>query len=250
MELQDAEQALCKELNLDFADVITNGTNTLFSQADIDGYINSAAKRAWDYKPWTFTEGVVTLTAPGSPTASYDYPETFEDESIFVVIVNGVAWIGLGNGKRNFAEYMKWLSDYPTDTSLIYTEFARQYYLNRNAYSGGQSYSLYGKLRCPTLEDVDDLLPFSPDTDDDENSGNHAIILLAYADALASDKKGNTAGAKDQEARGMMLLDTVWEPMGERKAQKAAQHQPFFNGQDLFPSRRSTRFDTTPGNFP
>lgn len=249
MQLEDAEKALCSELNLDWND-IDAGTNTLFTMNDIDGYINSAAKRAWDYKPWTFTEGVVTLIAPSPTVASYDYPETFEDESIFLVIVNDVAWMGPGNGKRNFAEYMKWFSDYPTDTSLVYTEFARQYYLNQNAYSAGQSYSLYGKLRCSTLVESTDLLPFSPDTDNDENSGNHAIVLLAYADALASDKKQNTPGAKDQEARGMMLLDAVWEPMGERKAQKAAQHQPFFNGQNLFPDRHSTRFDTNIGNFP
>src|ERR1017187_3777507 len=160
MELSEAEIALCSELNTSVADVLA-GTNQLFSQADIDGFINNAVKRAWDYKPWTFTEGVVTLTAPGTTTASYTYPATFEDETLFLVIVNNVPWMGLGNGKRNFAEYMKWLSDYPSDNSLIYTEYARKYYLNQNAYSAGQSYSLYGKLRATTLVSSTDLLPFS-----------------------------------------------------------------------------------------
>jgi hypothetical protein len=248
MTLSGAETALCRELNTSVADVIA-GTNQLFSQADIDGYINNATKRAWDYKPWTFTEGSTTLSAPNPTTASYAYPQNFEDEGIFLVVVNNVAWMGPENGKRNFAEYMKWLSDYPTDTSLIYTEYARKYYLNQNAYSAGQSYTLYGKLRAPTLASTSDLLPFSPATDVQENSGNYAIILLAYAEALASDKKGNPAGAKDAEARGMLLLDNVWKPMGDRKAQKAAQHTPFFNTQDMFNSRRSSRNDTPTGNF-
>jgi hypothetical protein len=122
--------------------------------------------------------------------------------------------------------------------------------LNQNAYSSGQSYSIYGKLRATTLVNPTDLLPFSPASDTEENSGNHAIILLAYSEALLSDKKQNIAGGKDQEQRGMMLLDAVWLPMGERKAAKMAQNQPFFNGQDLFPQRRSTRYDTNIGNFP
>jgi hypothetical protein len=248
MILSEAEIALCSELNTSIADVLA-GTNQLFSQADIDGFINNALKRAWDYKPWTFTEGFVTLTAPNPTTASYAYPATFEDESLFLVVVNNVAWMGYGNGKRNFAEYTKWFSDYPTDISLLYTEYARKYYLNQNAYSAGQSYSLYGKLRATTLVNSTDLLPFSPSTDNEENSGNHAIILLAYAEALASDKKGNAAGGKDQEARGILLLDNVWKPMGERKAQKSPQNTPFFNTQDMFNSRRSSRWNTPPGNF-
>jgi hypothetical protein len=249
MELSEAEIALCSELNTSVADVLA-GTNQLFTQADIDGFINNAVKRAWDYKPWTFTEGEVDLTAPSTTTASYAYPATFEDESIFLVVVNNVPWIGRDNGKRNFAEYMRWLSNYPTDTSLIWTEYARKYYLNQAAYSSGQSIQLFGKLRAPVLVNSTDLLPFSPTSDSEENSGNHAIILLAYSEALLSDKKQNIAGGKDQEQRAMMLLDAVWEPMGERKAEKMAQHQPFFNTQDMFNTRRSTRYDTNIGNFP
>jgi hypothetical protein len=248
MELQEAEKALCRELNLDWNDV-NAGTNTLFSIADIDGYINNAVKRAWDYKPWTFTEGSSTVTAPTPTTAANAYPATFEDESIFLVIVNGVPWIGPNNGKRDFAEYMLWLSLYPTETALIWTEFARQYYLNQAAYSSGQSIVLYGKFRAPTLSNLTDLFPFSPTSDSEENSGNQAIILLAYAEALDSDKKGDHGNAKLQEARGINMLDNVWKPMDERKAAKRALHQPFFNGQDYFPQSRNTRYDTPPGNF-
>lgn len=248
MILSEAEEALCRKLNIDY-DAVEAGNNALFTSDEIDGYINTGLRRAWDYKPWTFTEGIVTLTAPTPTTASYDYPENFEDESIFLVAVNNVPWIGPRNGKRNFAEYMRWLSTYPTDTSLIWTEYARQYYLNQAAYSAGQSYSLYGKLRAPTLATGTDLLPFSPDTDSDQNSGNDVIILLAYADALNSEKKKNPAGAKEVEQLAFSILDLVWLPMGERKAEKAAQHQPFFNGIDLFPQRRGTRYDTPPGNF-
>lgn len=240
MELSEAEIALCRELNVDVDDVLS-GSNNLYSQADIDGYINDALKRAWDYKPWTFTEGSSTITAPSPTTASYDYPASFEDESIFLVIVNGVPWRGRGRGKRNFEEYMKQLSDFPNDSALIWTEYARQYYLNQAAYSAGQSIQSFGKLRAPLLSTSTDLLPFSPSSDSEENSGNKAIILLAYADVLASDKKQDLPGAQQQETRGIAMLDIVWKPMGERKAEKLAERQPFFNSGDMFNSRRSPR---------
>jgi len=140
-------------------------------------------------------------------------------------------------------------SDYPTDTSLIWTEFARQYYLNPNAYSAGQSYSIFGKLRAPILAETTDLLPFSRQATAKRTPENHAIILLAYSEALLSDKKQNIAGGKDQEARAMGMLDMVWKPMGERKADKMPQNTPFFNTQDMFNTRRSSRYDTPTGNF-
>jgi hypothetical protein len=248
MEFIEAQQALCTELNTDFSDV-SAGSNTLFTLAEIQAFILAAAQRAWDYKPWTFTEGSVTLTTPAPTSTGFAYPATFEDESIFLVQVNNVPWIGPNNGKRNFAEYLKWLSDYPSDNSLIWSEYARQYYLNRNAYSAGQTYTLYGKLRAPALSGDSDLMPFSPTSDTEENSGNKAIVLLAFSDALASQKKNDPAGAAAQEKRAILMLDTVWKPMGERKAEKNAQNTPFFNSSDLFSNNRG-RGGTNISNFP
>src|SRR4051794_35688571 len=120
MQFSEAEAAVCRELNTSITDVIA-GTNQLFTQADIDDYINNALKRAWDYKPWTFTEKTYKFTiTSGMITVGYvDYPNTFEDESAYrfeiPAITNGSAEFK----KVLFADYQKWFSDYPTDSSSI-----------------------------------------------------------------------------------------------------------------------------------
>jgi hypothetical protein len=247
MILSEAETALCRELNVSVTDVLA-GSNSLFSQADIDGAINDALKRAWDYKPWTFTEKtyMFTLTSAMIATGYIDYPNNFADESAFRLEIPTLGEFT----KKIFADYQKWFSDYPTDTSKIWTEHERYIFLNMLAATVGQEVDISGKLRAPTLVNPTDLLPFSPMNDNQENSGNKAIILLAYSDILGSDKKQNPAGSTAQENRAMMMLDMVWKPIGELRAEKNSQNRPFFNGQNLFPDRHSTRFDTNIANFP
>jgi hypothetical protein len=248
--LLEAKTALANtKLNTSLAD-ITAGTNQLWTVQDLLDGLNFGVLKAWDYKPWTFTEGSVTLTAPNPTVASYTYPTNFVDESIFMIIVNAVAWTGPGNGKRNFFDYQKWFSDYPKDTSLIWTEYARQYYLNQNAYAAGQSYTLFGKLRATILASDGDLLPFSPSSDNYEDSGNEAIIHFAYGYLLGSEKKKDKVGAAAEEKAAYAILDYVWKPMGERRAKSQSQNRPFFNTQDMFNTRRSMRGDTNIGNFP
>lgn len=250
MTLQEAEQALANtKLNTSLTD-ITAGTNQLFALQDLLDAINFGSMKAWDYHPWTFTQGHISLTLPGTLTPSYSYPVNFEDESIFLIAVNGAPWIGPGNGKRTFEDYLKWLSDYPTDTSLIWAEFARQYYLNQNACVAGQSIDIYGKLRFTKLANSTDLLPFSPSTDAQEDSGNQAIVKLAYSYLLGSQKKNDPQGSAALAKEAYADLDIVWSAMGERRADSQPQNKTMFNSQDFFPTRRSTRFDTNIGNFP
>ena len=249
MTLGEAKTALAStKLNTTLADIVA-GTNQLWALQDIVDAINFGVMKAWDYKPWTFTQGVVEVTLPNPLTPSYSYPVNFADESIFFVAVNGIPWMGPNNGKRTFHDYQKWFSDYPTDTSVIWSEYGRKYYLNANACTIGQTVDLYGKLRYTKLASDSDLLPFSPASDAQEDSGNQAIIKLAYSYLLASEKKKDIAGSAAMSKEAYADLDVVWEPMAERRAQPQSQNKPFFNGINLFPDRRSGRYNTPPGNF-
>ena len=248
MQLSEAEIALCGELSIDVNDVLA-GTNTLFSQADIDRYINNGAKRAWSYKPWTFTEKTYkfTLTSDMLAAGYVDYPNTFEDESTFRLELPALGEFE----KKVFADYQRWFALYPTSTDRIWTEHERFIFINAAAVSVGQEVDISGKLRAPTLVNATDLLPFSPTTDTQENSGNQAIVLFAYAEALASNKKGDTPGAQAQEARAMNILDVLWIPIGELRAQKNAIDRPFFETHDLFGNNRPNGSNRTNiGNFP
>lgn len=249
MQFVEAQQALCSKLNLTFSDIVA-GNNSLFSLSEIKDYISLGVQKAWDYKPWTFTQKAYKFTiTSGMIAAGYiDYPNDFEDKSGFLLIVNGVPWKGISAGKRDFTDYQKWFSDNPTDTSKIWAEFDRFIFINMNALAAGQEGDIFGKLRSPSLVNDTDLLPFSPMTDNNENSGNRGIISFAYAEALSSDKKKNPQGAALEEKKALAILDNVWKPMGERDSQDNSQNRPFFNTQDMF-SGRPNRNNTPPGNF-
>ena len=248
MILSEAQQALCKQLNISLIDVTANN-NSLFTLAEITDFVNGGVKRAWDYKPWTFTEKTYQMSVPSSFTGYIDYPTTFEDESVYRLEVPAIVTGNAEFEKKIFADYQKWFSDYPTDTSSIWTEHERFIFFNKNAVIAGQEVDVSGKLRAPTLVNSTDLLPFSPTSDNQENSGNNAIILLALSDVLASAKKKDMPGSAAQEKRAFTMLDIIWKPIGERRAQKNSQNRPFFNTVDMFNSRRSGRNQTPTGNF-
>ena len=250
MDYLEARTSLTQtKLNTSLADIVA-GTNQLFSLQDIEDAIQFGCLKAWDYKPWTFTQGKQTVTLTTPLTTPFSYPNTMADESIFLVVVNGVPWSGPQKGKRTFADYQLWLSNYPTDTSLIWSEYGRLIYLNPNACSVGQSADLYGKSRFTKLSGDTDLLPFSPNADANEDSGNQAIIKLAYSFLLASDKKQDFSNSAMQAKEAYADLDILWGIMGEKRAEMQPQNRPMFNTQDMFNKNRSTRFDTNIGNFP
>ncbi len=240
MQFSEARTYLCNKLNISATDV-SAGNNALFSLQDITDYINLGLKRAWDYKPWTFTEHTYAFTVPSPWTGYMDYPSNFEDRSVYRLSVAGVEF-----KKKNFADYQKWFADNPTDSCKFWAEHERYIFVNGNAISAGQEIDISGKLRASTLSGDNDLLPFSPTSDNQESSGNQAIILLAYADALDSEKKKNPTQAALEEKKAFSILDNVWAPMGERKAEENSQNRPFFNVQNFFPGRNQ---GTNIGNF-
>ncbi|HKF48323.1 MAG TPA: hypothetical protein VKB38_13255 [Terracidiphilus sp.] len=246
MIFSEAKTYLCNKLNTSLTDIAA-GSNNLFALQDITDYLNLGLKRAWDYKPWTFTEKTYkfTITSQILSAGYLDYPNTFEDFSAYRLLIEGFAEFE----KKLFADYQKWLTDYPTDQAKIWSENERFIFVNTNAVSLNQIADITGKRRAPTLVNDTDLLPFSPTDDNDENSGNMAIVLLGYADALNSEKKKDPNTAKLVEAQAFSILDNVWKPMGERKAQQQQQNRPFFNTQNFFPNGRAGR-GTNIGNFP
>lgn len=245
MQLSEAKQALANKLNISLADI---SSNALFSDSDLTTAIDLAAKRAWNYRRWPFTLDAlkVAYSAPSSGEYYLDYPNTFEDDSIYLLTVNDAEW-----GKRNFADYKKWFSDNPTSTEKIWASFKRTWFANKNSLSNADEIALYGKLKATTLSADSDLLPFSPDLDNDEDSGNQAIVRLAFADILASEKKREYGQAAVEEKAAYAMLDVLWAPMKEREAREQSENRPFFDVPDFFANRR-TRFGRSPniGNFP
>jgi hypothetical protein len=233
------------KLNGKYADFAA-GMNDLFSVSEITTELVLANKRAWDYKRWPFSVDALklTYTPPTSGEFYLDYPNTFVDESIYLLLVNGKEW-----SKRNFADYQKWFSDWPTATDKYWSHLKRQWFANKNSLSAGDEITLFGKLRAPTLSAPTDLLAFSPDFDNNEDSGNQAIIRLAYASILGSEKKKQYDQAKAEEKAALSMLDVLWAPMKERESREQSINRPLFDTPDLFARNRGFG-STNIGNFP
>jgi hypothetical protein len=242
MTFLEAQTNLARKLDITIADVISGG-NDLFTQADLQEWVQEGNKRAWDYKPWAFTEK--TYKATSLDAEYYDYPDAFEDLSIRILKVAGAEF-----EKINWDDYQKWFNEDPTDTTKLWAETDRFYFINQNAYTVGDEINVTGKLRSPTLTADGDLLLFSPNTDNQESSGNHAVVILAYAEALGSDKLKRSEDALLQEKKGLSMLDVLWKPMPERKSRQQSQNRPFFEVPDYFRNNNSPGRSTNIGNFP
>jgi hypothetical protein len=225
MTLLEAKQALARKLDISLTDI---ANNDLFTEADLGDFVQAGVNVAWDYKPWTFSEGTRSTTAADQDY--YSYPQEFEDESISRVTVGGKTY-----GKRNFDDYNAYLAEWPSDTNYLFSDHGRFYFLNRNAYAVGDTITITGKLRAPVLSADADLLPFSPDTDNYESSGNRAVIHFAFAEALGSEKLKNYAQAEAERKTGFRILDLLWKPMGQRRANEQSLDRPFFTAlPDMF----------------
>lgn len=239
MTFTEAKQALARKLDIDYSDIANNG---LFTDSDLQDYVQSGVSKAWDYKPWSFTEDTKKTTSISADY--YDYPSEFEDESITRLTVAAKEY-----RKLNFDDYQKFLADNPTATDKIWCEHKRFYFVNKNAYTLGDEIDVTGKVRASTLSSSGDLLPFSPESDNQENSGNRAIIQLAYAEALSSDKKKNPSQGAIEEKRGYGMLDVLWAPMGARRAKEQSQDRPFFDVPDYFSNGGRGNSRNIIGNF-
>lgn len=238
MILSEAKTALARKLDIDLSDI---ANNDLWTDSDLTDLIQSGANKAWDYKPWAFTEGdwKTTTTSDGYN----DYPADCEDESIRVMYINGCEY-----RKLNFNDYQKFFYDNPTATDRVWSEHKRFYFYNKNADPVGSEVWFPGKKRAPVLSSSSDLLPFSPTTDNQENSGNRAIVDLAYAEALGSDKMKNPSLSEAVEKKAYAALGKVWEPIGARRSAEQTQDRPFFDVPDYFAGSSSR--GTNIGNFP
>lgn len=245
MTYLEAQQALCRMLNIDYSDL---SNNDLISLTDIKDWIQVGIKRAWDYKRWDFSEGAKTITiVSGDVTNGYiDYPTDFQSNSIFMLLSSAEED---PFEKKKYRDYMVWRKKNSDSDDLFYSEYKRYIFINPNAIAVGNVLDIYGKLKAPTPSNDNDLMPFSPDSDDQEYSGNHAIVLLAYAEALNSEKKKNPNQARIEEKRAFETLDMLWRPFAEDEALAQSEDNPMFDTPDYFAGSGINSGEDNTGKF-
>ena len=74
---QEAKQHLARKLNIDYSDI---SNNDLWSDTDLQVLIQLGIFKAWDYKPWPFTQGTQTTTTVD--TDYYDHPDKLMNRTV------------------------------------------------------------------------------------------------------------------------------------------------------------------------
>jgi hypothetical protein len=231
----EAKKALCRKLNIDWTDI---ANNDLFTAEDIQDFVNQGAKQAYDFEFWDFAEHSKTATLEASDiTAGYvSYPTDIQPSSIYYLTIGAEEF-----DKKNFVSYKKWFEKNATDESKFWSEFKRLIFFNVNACSAGDVIDIYGKRNQRILSVDADLLPFSPDTDDEETSGNQACILLAYAEALDSEKKKNPNQAEIERKKAYSILGVLATSLKQGRASEQSKNRPMFDVPDFFGNNAGSR---------
>lgn len=244
MTFQEAKQELARKLDIDYSDIANNG---LFSDTDLGAWINLGIIDAWDYRPWPFTQGTETAALSTNPKADYvDHPQDLMNGSIYLLKVGGKEY-----KKLLMEDYLKYLEDFPTATDRIWSETETFIFINKNAYSVGDTLDLYGKNIVVQLSGASDILPFSPTTDNYEHSGNHAVVLLAQSWALESEKKNKPDVAVGVRNEALGILKTLWKPYAQSRSYLQSKGRPMFELPDMFSDGGSGRQSNSQsiGNF-
>lgn len=225
----EAKKALCRKLNINWDDIANNG---LFTEEDIQDYVNQGAMQAYDYRMWDFSEHSKTATLlPADIVNGYvAYPNDILPSSIYYLTINGEEF-----DKKTFSSYKKYFEVNSTATDKFWVEFERMIFFNKNVCAEGDVIDIYGKRGYRKLTADGDLLPFSPDTDTEEYSGNQACVLLAYAEVLSSDKKKNPSQAKAEFDKATVILDRLAGQIEQGRAMEQVKDRPMFEVPNMFP---------------
>lgn len=222
----EAKKHLARKLNIDYADI---ANNDLFSEEDLQVFIQLGLIKAWDYRMWPGTRKAKKSTTIDTPY--YDYPSEIVLGSINRLRVGGKEF-----KKLIEEDYFKHFEDFPNSTKRIWTETETFIFVNQNAYTVGEILCLFGKKYAPTLTSDEDVIPLFPTEDDYENSGNEAIVQLGYAEALDSEKKQKHSQAEVERKKAYQTLDVLWKPIAEFRALQQSENRPMFNTPDFFGS--------------
>ncbi len=221
MIASDSQRELCAKLNIDYA---TLNSNDLFTSTQIRGWVNLGILEAWDYYDWAFTEARDRSLVTIASTNEYSYPSDIVSNSVRFLRVKDSDGNYEVYTKVNFEEFMRYLEDTDEEgEDKIWSDNNRTLYINSNAFdAAGLTIEFYAKKRATQVELDGSLLPFSPDSDSYEDSGNHAIVRLAYSYALESEKKKDPQKAQAERSLAYAAL----QHLADREQKAQAQYQP------------------------
>lgn len=225
----DAQKALCRKLDIDFTDIANNG---LFALTDIKGYLNDAGREIWDYRFWDFAEEAKTATIDATAVTNgwVPYPFQFVSGSLYYLRAGGKE-----QTKKRFQDFLKLLEDFPATTDKYWSEHKRKIFFNPNNVILGTVLDLYGKNVYTELSGDNDLMPFGDASQTTgEQSGNAAVVQLAYAMALGSEKKKNEGASNVERQKAYITVDNMWAQQVAGQAAEQPLNRPMLRVPDFY----------------
>lgn len=242
MTLLEAKQSLSRKLGINYSDI---ANNDVFSETDLEEYINTACYLAWDVTFWDWSEHskTATLTSTNITNGYVSYPNDIQPSSIYYLAINGKE-----QKKKNFAGFKRFFEANPSGQDKFWAELKRLIFINTNYATAGMVIDIYGKKNFERIEDDTDVLPFSPDVTAgaEQFSGNDAIIILAYAQALSSEKMKNPTQGAVEEKRAYGIFQLLKSQLEQGRAIEDPINTPMFQVPDYF---RMSFGSTTNGTF-
>lgn len=231
MKLLEAKTSLCKKLDIDYNNL---ALNDVFQDDDLLNYINKACNIVWSLARWSFTESVKQWTLSDQDIADgyVTIPEDVMPESLFSFWVNGSEC-----KKIDIISLKRYLQENSKGANLYVSVYKNNLYFNPNIISSGYKVEAYGKKRFTPFtssSDANSLLPFSFAADDFEDTGNEAIIDIAFAEALGSEKKKQYQQAQEERSKGMALLSPLINSTKSGRANVQSKSLPMLDVPDFF----------------
>lgn len=207
---------LCTQLNIDYTDI---ANNDLFTSTMLIRWLNLSKDEACARHEWPFTEGERDI-ATTAGKEDYDYPTAMRSDSLRYLTVNDKRY-----EKLTFEDYLTYREDRSTGTDKFFSDRNRVLYINYLASGFGGSIVCYGQVFVSgAIDSASTTTVFSSG----EPEGDEAIVKLAYAKALSSDKMKNPVKGQKERFEAFEILDGIWDRIITKQASYHTKDRPLF----------------------
>lgn len=213
--------------------------SSLYPLATVKLAINRANRKIGHLFEWPEREDA-KKTSTVSGQEYYDFPDTWQPDSIWKLTVDGTDY----GDPISFKDYLyEKENSFPSGLSKVWgTQWRRYFIYPTPTTNGDNNISIWGLKAVETMVDDDDVTIFSysmPEV-------NEAIVLEATAVLKAKGELEDKSIFRSNEAKQIVLV--AWGKVRKNQA-KYEKTQPMWEVPDYFPRSRGGRKDSDIGRF-
>lgn len=209
-------------------------TDTFITDTSLKNWYKEAHVWATSAHKWPFTEGKNSTTYTTAVTddmgnAIIQYPEGWKADSVRILTVGGKKL-----DKLAFNSFLRYIENNSTDTARIYSDYARQIYVNVRADVSG-TLTAYGQY-MPII-DVTDETGITIFSDFDEE-GNEAIVEKMSSYLKRREHIVDEAELHDQ--RAVAKLEEIWKRVEDEQFAYQTRNQSMYEDFNVLTGDRSS----------